>query len=323
VRVVDVSRERAGSVADGGFQINPAMVSSISSNMAGLTSHGTGVIGELESLVLDASAFATIGSAVAGSNASLQTQLPNVLKALMQLLGQINQHVQSANNGYQTADTAVAQSFGGNTTPATTPATQPATPAAQPAAPAPVHLNSQVVDSIMRSEGASGEQGGVPEAYGFRQNMHNGYDQIMAARAQYGQGSPEEHAVVTQLLEQKAAAAGALNFTDPGEQAAIMSAAHMRGVGGARAILNSMVSGDVQQSAQLDPNAVTSLQQLSPTDFQQQFHDARITYDQTIYGNTTTHQGGVTANWWDRYGNGLVSRYDREQQQFQNLSNGN
>lgn len=303
-------------MADGGFQVNPTMVSSISSNMAGLTSHGTGVIGELESLVLDASAFATIGSAVAGSNASLQTQLPNVLKALMQLLGQVNQNVQKANTGYQTADTAVAQSFGGNTT----------TPAAQPtAAPATttVHLNPQVVDSIMQSEGASGEQGGVPEAYGFRQNMHNGYDQIMAARTQYGQGSPEERAVVTQLLEQNAASAGALNFTDPGEQAAIMSAAHMRGVGGAHAILNSMVTGDVQQSAPLDPNTVTSLQQLSPTDFQQQFHDARITYDQTVYGNTTTHQGGVTANWWDRYGNGLVNRYDREQQQFQNMSNGN
>lgn len=309
------------------------MVSSIASNMTGLTSHGTGVIGELESLVLDAAAFATIGSAVAGSNASLQTQLPSVLKALMQLLSQVNQNVQKANTGYQNADTAIAQSFGGNTpapttaptTPAPTTPAPPTTPAA-PAAPATtntVHLNSQVVDSIMRSEGASGEQGGVREAYGFRENMHNGYDQIMAAREQYGQGSPEEKAVVTQLLEQKAAAAGALNFTDPGEQAAIMSAAHMRGVGGARAILNSMVSGDIQKSAPLDPNTVPTLQQLSPNDFQQQFHDARIDYDQTVYGNTTTHQGGQAYNWWDRYGNGLVNRYDREQQQFQNLSNGN
>lgn len=306
-------------MTSGGFQINPTMVSSISSNMVGLTSHGTGVIGELESLVLDASAFATIGSAVAGGNASLQTQLPSVLKALMQLLGQINQHVQTANSGYQSADGAIAQSFGG-TTPAQTTAAQ-TTPAA--ASTNTVHLSPQVVDSLMRAEGASGEQGGVPEAYGFRQNMHNGYDQIMAARNQYGQGSPEEHAVVRQLLEQKAAAAGALNFQDPGEQAAVMSAAHMRGVGGAHAILNSMVSGDVQRSAALDPNAVSSLQQMSPADFQQQFHDARINYDQTVYGNTTTHQGGQTANWWDRYGNGLVNRYDREQQQFNTMSTGN
>jgi hypothetical protein len=172
----------------------------------------------------------------------------------------------------------------------------------------------------MTAEGAGGEQGGVPEAYGFRQNMHNGYDQIMAARQQYGQGSPEEHAVVAGLLEDSARQAGALNFTDPGVQAAIMSSAHMRGVGGTGAILNSMAGGDIQRSAALSPDTVTAVQQMTPSDFQQQFHDARIDYDQTIYGNTTTHQGGHTDTWWHRYGVGLTHRYDSEQQQFLGLS---
>ena len=30
----------------------------------------------------------------------------------------------------------------------------------------------------------------MPEAYGFRQNMHNGYDRIIAAREQYGRAAP-------------------------------------------------------------------------------------------------------------------------------------
>ncbi len=121
-------------MASGAYQINPTTVSSIASTMSGLNSHGTGVIGELESLVVDAAAFATIGSAVAGSNGSLQSQLPAVLKALMQLLGQINHNVQTATNGYLAADLAIANSLGGlSSTPRSTPsATAPAAPVALP-----------------------------------------------------------------------------------------------------------------------------------------------------------------------------------------------
>jgi len=205
-----------------------------------------------------------------------------------------------------------------------TPATQ-TTQAAQPAQTAQDHrlIDDRVVNSVMASEGAHGEQGGVDEVYGFRQSSHNGYDQIMAARAQYGQGSPQEHQVVADLLTRHAEQAGAGDFTDPGIRAAIASSAHMRGISGTRAILNSMVTGEVHTSARaVAPDNMAALQQLTPEQFQQQFHDARVSYDQTVYGNTITHQHGHTDTWWHRYGNGLTQRYDREQQLFNTISQG-
>ncbi|MEV6902599.1 hypothetical protein [Amycolatopsis sp. NPDC051372] len=140
-------------------------------------------------------------------------------------------------------------------------------------------------------------------------------------RNQYGIGSAEEHAVVARLMSANARTAGALAFTDPGTQAAVMSGAHMRGAGGVRAILNHMGGADIVRSAgTLDPAAVQHIQGLTPEQFQQDFHDARIEYDRQVYGATTTTQGGHTQNWWDRYGNGLTQRYDREQQEFGNLA---
>jgi len=227
------------------------------------------------------------------------------------LISNVNQNVQTAANGYHAADSDVAQAYGGGA---------PAGGGAAAAA-APPRLDPRVVDSIMRSEGAAGEQGGVPEAYGFRQNMHNGYDRIMAAREQYGIGSPEERAVVADLMTANARTAGALNFTDPGTQAAIMSGAHMRGAGGVRAILNHMAGDDVVRSSRtLSDAAIQHAQGLTPEQFQQEFHDARIEYDRQVYGGTTTTQGGHTQNWWDRYGTGLTRRYDREQNEFLGLS---
>ncbi|HEY3711252.1 MAG TPA: hypothetical protein VGL64_17890 [Amycolatopsis sp.] len=304
----------------GTYRVLPAEVSSIVKNVEGIGASALSATRDLETLVIDALSFAGIGSGVAAANSTLQSQLGSALGKLVSLIGEVNGKVQTAANGYTDADSAVAEGFGGGTR--TAQATTPAAGggAAAPAA-APTQLDSRVVDSIMQSEGATGEQGGVPEAYGFRQNMHNGYDQIMAARQQYGIGSPEEHAVVAGLMTNNARQAGALNFTDPGTQAAVMSGAHMRGAGGVRAILNHMGGADIVQSARtLDPAAVQQIQGLSPQEFQQQFHDARIDYDQQVYGGTTTHQGGHTANWWDRYGAGLTQRYDREQQEFLGFS---
>ncbi|WP_239155655.1 hypothetical protein [Amycolatopsis sp. FDAARGOS 1241] len=94
----------------------------------------------------------------------------------------------------------------------------------------------------------------------------------------------------------------------------------MRGAGGVRAILNHMGGADVVRSAAaLDPAAVRHIQGFTPEQFQQDFRDARLDYDRQVYGSTTT-QGGHTQNWWDRYGNGPTQRYDREQQEFLNLS---
>ncbi len=307
----------------GSFQINPTAVRSVTSDVTGLTGNLGEVISGLESTVLEASAFATLGGAVAGANNTLQSQLVSALRSAMQLLQSINQHVQTASDDYASTDTAVAQGYGGDQNAAAT-GDQNAAQPAQPTQPAqnPDALDDRVVTSIMNSEGAGGEQGGVREVYGFRQSEHNGYDEIMAARNQYGQGSPQEHAVVAGLLSDHARAAGALNFTDPGVQAAVVSAAHMRGAGGAQAILNSMVTGQIHRTGQLTPQAIQGIQQMTPEQFQTAFHDARIDYDRTIYGNTTTHQGGHTDNWWHRYGNGLTERYDREQQQFLGMSPG-
>lgn len=300
------------------YQVEPTAVRSLTSDVSAVVGRLGSVVGELESTVLDGTAFAGLGSMVASANDTMQSQLVSVLRGAMDLFEKVNGNVATSADGYAAADEQVAQGYGAQPGAATQTQTQPQTQA--PAQ--PTGLRSQVVDSIMRAEGASGEQGGVPEAYGFRQNMHNGYDQIIAARNQYGQGSPEERAVVTRLLNQEAQDAGALNFTDPGVQAAIMSASHMRGAGGAQAILNSMVTGDVQRSGTLTPETIQSIQQMTPQEFQQQFHDARITYDQTIYGNTITHQGGHTDTWWHRYGAGLTTRYDNEQQEFLGMSAG-
>ncbi|QWF80197.1 hypothetical protein [Amycolatopsis sp. CA-230715] len=291
-------------MATGSYRVEPDVVRSVSNTVKDLNSAASSVTSDLESLVIDALAFAGIGGSVAGANASLRQQLVGGLGKFVSLIEDISSHVDAATNGYETADTATAQGYGGGASGGGRPAT----------------LDSRVVDSIMASEGAGGEQGGVREAYGFRENMHNGYDQIMAARRQYGVGSEQEHAVVTELMTERARQAGALHFTDPGAQAAVMSGAHMRGVGGVQAILNHMAGADITRSATLSPDTIGALRGMTPEDFQQRFHDARIEYDRQIYGGTTTHQAGHTQNWWDRYGHGLTTRYDREQQEFLTLS---
>ena len=338
-----------------GFQVDPVAVQNVATQTSGINGLFGSTVNDLGGLTLDGAAYGTFGSGVATAGASMQNQATDAFNQVQQLFGTINQNVGTAATNYANADAAVAQGFGQataipvsatTTDPTTTTTTDPTTAAdpnaadpnaqntvvaqnapqqqaqpAQPAQPTQNGLDPRVVDSIMRSEGATGEQNGVREVYGFRQSEHNGYDQIMAARNQFGQGSPEERAVVAGLLEQHAQQAGALNFTDPGTQAAIMSSAHMRGPAGTAAILNSMVDGTTPtRTGTLSQNTIQQVQQMSPQDFQQQFHDARLNYDQTIYGNTITHQGGVTDTWWHRYGNGLTQRYGREQQQFLGLS---
>ncbi|EOI3446206.1 type VI secretion system tip protein VgrG, partial [Cronobacter turicensis] len=186
----------------------------------------------------------------------------------------------------------------------------------------PDRIDDRVVRSVMESEGASGEQGGRPELYGFRKGNGKAYDNILAARKNYGIGSPEEFEEVSKAMTASAKEAGALNFTDPGKQAAVTSLAHMRGPAGAQAILNSMESGKIVQADSLTPQAIQKLESMSPADFQDNLMKARVDYDKAIYGNTTTTQGGKQYNWWDRYGTGLQKRYAREAREFLNISQG-
>jgi pyruvate/2-oxoglutarate dehydrogenase complex dihydrolipoamide acyltransferase (E2) component len=305
-----------------------------------MTGSSNSAVGAVETLVLDAMSFAGIGSAVGSANNSLHTQLVGSLGKVVSFVETLTGAINTVLKDYEALDQKTADSYkslslnGGTTaqtaaqttgTPAATPAPAPAHPAATPATPAAgTHqpLPNGFVTQLMQSEGSHGNQGGVDEVYGFRQSSHNGYDQIMAARQQYGQGSPQEQAVVANLLSQHADQAGAQDFTDPGIRAAIASSAHMRGIGGTRAILNSMATGDTPTTSARSVTAdnMAALRQMTPDQFQQSFHDARIDYDQTVYGNTTTHVHGQAMTWWQAYGNGLTTRYNREQTQFEGYS---
>ncbi|GAA1994490.1 hypothetical protein [Catenulispora subtropica] len=335
---------------DSEFQVVTAGIEAALGEFRAVTGAGRGVVGAVETVVLDVLAFAQIGAGVGSASDSLHGQLVTGLGKVVSFVETLGGAVETVLKDYQQLDTDIEKVFKalgmngkeqtpGSTTPSgvlhtaqaadpaqpaqTHPAAPAATPAAHPQTGQDPLIDDRVVNSVMASEGAHGEQGGVDEVYGFRQSSHNGYDEIMAARAQYGQGSPEEHAVVARLLTRHADQAGAGDFSDPGIRAAIASSAHMRGTGGTRAILNSMVTGQIQSSARsVSPDNMAALQQLTPEQFQQQFHDARINYDQTVYGNTTTHQGGHTDTWWHRYGNGLTQRYDREQTLFNTISQG-
>jgi hypothetical protein len=333
------------------FQISNAGVQAALSEFQSVTGTAGTVVGAIETLVLDAMSFAGIGSAVGSANNSLHSQLVGGLGKVVSFVETLGGAVNTVLKDYQALDQDTADSFkslglnGGQgatangvrtqnpfagatqTAQATqTPQTPPAPQTAQtprPATAAGQHqpLPNGFVTNLMRSEGSHGNQGGVDEVYGFRQSSHNGYDQIIAAREQYGQGSPQEQQVVADLLSRHADQAGAQDFTDPGIRAAIASSAHMRGIGGTRAILNSMVTGDVERSANsVSADNMAALEQMTPQQFQQAFHDARIDYDQTVYGNTTTHVHGVRTTFWDAYGHGLTTRYDREQTQFNGYS---
>ncbi|WP_194900120.1 hypothetical protein [Catenulispora pinisilvae] len=320
------------------FSVSASGVTSGLTQLQSMTGGSHSTLGEVEGLVLDVMSFAGIGSAVGSANNSLHTQLVGSLGKIVSFVETLTGAISTVLKDYESLDQKTADSYkalaqtGGQTGQATAAsgtqhpaatATPAATPVAHATAAAGTNgLPNGFVTNLMHSEGASGNQGGVPEVYGFRQSSHNGYDQIMAARNQYGQGSPQEQAVVAQLLSQHADQAGAQDFTDPGIRAAIASSAHMRGTGGTRAILNSMATGNTPDNSDTAVSAanMATLQQMTPDQFQQSFHDARINYDQSVYGNTTTHVNGQAMTWWQAYGHGLTTRYNREQTQFDGYS---
>lgn len=215
---------------------------------------------------------------------------------------------------------------------------KPVTQVGKPAAAAPstpveaarqaaAGLSDAVVASIMRSEGPKANQGGIEELYGFRAHENTGYKEIKAAIAEYGNGSPEVKQVVGDLLRKRAERAGATKFSDPGVQAAIMSMAHMRGEGGARAITNMLAGSPLRESSKvLEDDAITAINAMKPEDFHEKLREARLKYDKAIHGakHDSIKVDGQTRYgiWWDLFSHGLNNRYGRESQEFLALSKG-
>jgi len=182
---------------------------------------------------------------------------------------------------------------------------------------------SVVVDRIMQSEGKTTVQSGRKEYFGFREG-NPGFKELTNSISKFGIDSQQTKQLVTTLLTKRAKTVGADKFSDPGVQASILSVAHMRGEGGAQAILNSVAGAPIKQSAKLTNNTVDMINSMSPSEFQDRLRQVRETYDKQIYGDKTdsiTRNGKtVTGKWWDLFGKGLTSRYDMERQEFLKLS---
>jgi hypothetical protein len=100
----------------GQYVVAPEAVRSAVGNVGGIIMQAVNTVMELETMVVPPTSFAAIGSAVASANTSMQTQQVAALKSLLTLLQQVNNLVQRSVDGYDSADHAVAVSYGGNTT---------------------------------------------------------------------------------------------------------------------------------------------------------------------------------------------------------------
>lgn len=180
-------------------------------------------------------------------------------------------------------------------------------------------LDPKVVDRIMQSEGAFTIQSGKKEYYGFRED-HPAFPSINKLVLAHGVESQEVKQRITELLNQRAVNAGALNFKLPGVQASVMSIAHMRGEGGVQAILNSVAGDPITETAKLKTSTIEIINNMTNEEFQNKLRDVREAYDRKIYGDridTICHHGTkVRGKWWTLFGNGLTKRYDRERQEF-------
>ncbi|HEY4453540.1 MAG TPA: FecR/PupR family sigma factor regulator [Pseudonocardiaceae bacterium] len=99
----------------GQYVVAPEAVRSSVGNVGGLIMQAVNTVMELETMIVPPTSFATIGSAVASANTTMQAQQITALKNLLNLMTQVNNLVQRSVEGYDSADQAVAASYGGNT----------------------------------------------------------------------------------------------------------------------------------------------------------------------------------------------------------------
>ena len=102
------------------YQVQPEAVRSTVGNVGGIIMQAVSTVLELEALVIAPTSFANIGSAVASANTSMATQQVTALRNLLNLMQQVNNLVKRVVDDYDSADQAVANSYGGNSRPTTT-----------------------------------------------------------------------------------------------------------------------------------------------------------------------------------------------------------
>jgi len=110
--------------AGGQYQLGPEAVRATVGNVGGIIMQTVNVVLDLESMIVTPTSFATIGSAVASANTSMQAQQVVALRSLLKLLQDVNSLVKQSADAYDSADQAVSSAFGGTNHPAaTTPST--------------------------------------------------------------------------------------------------------------------------------------------------------------------------------------------------------
>lgn len=97
----------------GQYNVTPEAVRSIVGNVGGIIMQSVNTVLDLERLVVPPTSFATIGTAVASANTSLQTQQVAALRSLLTLMQQVNNLVKQSVDAYDSADQAIAQGYGG------------------------------------------------------------------------------------------------------------------------------------------------------------------------------------------------------------------
>jgi hypothetical protein len=95
------------------FAARPEAMRSAVGNVGGIIMRASGTLAAFELQAADPVSFAAIGSAVGTANARLQLDQVSALHSLFSLLQGVSSLVQRSADGYQSADAAVAVSYGG------------------------------------------------------------------------------------------------------------------------------------------------------------------------------------------------------------------
>jgi hypothetical protein len=165
-------------------------------------------------------------------------------------------------------------------------------------------------NQIMREEGPSGSQDGVPEIFGFREGQDSEYPILARLRAS-GDEEGVRRTAANGIID-RAIKAGSQQFNDLRVKTALMSLAHMRGPAGAMSIMYGVGTGRLDKSGRadsLDPRAVEAINGMDPAEVMRRIQIARSAYDQHVLGT----------DYWNRFGRGLADRYTREREFYANI----